>query len=301
MRIRIAFGIVIAAAASLSLVAAASACLTADLNVSPSAGPDDPVSFSISGIEPGATYNLSVEGQQVASGVNNTNNNGVSGSFSMPDLGSQAQTVYAYADTFHAADGDSFRLSKPISYEPPVSSTTDTPAASSSAPTVPPAPHHSQRHATSASHSAPGTSHHSTATPAASPAPAPAVDATSSNAGASVSAPATAAKQHSAHASASVPDRILRALGSTTGVGPAKVPTMGLLLMALIFIAGTALAGLVIYLSQTGPDPKAAIKSPAPLGHDPVEVELQEMIGNEMARQLLSDLELGEQLPSGPA
>jgi hypothetical protein len=48
----------------------------------------------------------------------------------------------------------------------------------------------------------------------------------------------------------------------------------------------------VIYLLQTGPDPRAAIKAPAPLGPDPVDVELQEMIADEMARQLLSDLDL---------
>jgi hypothetical protein len=71
---------------------------------------------------------------------------------------------------------------------------------------------------------------------------------------------------------------------------------MGLLLMALIFIAGTALTGFVIYLSQAGPDPEAA---PVPL--DPVEAELQEMIGDEMARQLLSDLGLGERVTAGSA
>src|SRR5262249_33763804 len=92
--------------------------------------------------------------------------------------------------------------------------------------------------------------------------------------------------------SSSAPHSLLHALGSTTNVGPADVPTAGLLLIALIFIGGTALAAFAIYLLQTGPDPKAALVAPAPTPDDPVEAELQEMIADGMAKQLLSDLGL---------
>jgi predicted lipid-binding transport protein (Tim44 family) len=103
------------------------------------------------------------------------------------------------------------------------------------------------------------------------------------------------AAQHSAGQSSSVPHQVLSALGSTTSVGPAKVPTMGLLMFALIFTLGTALTASFIYLSQRARlDPKAALKAPAPLPTDPVEAELQEMIGDALAKKLLADLELGE-------
>jgi hypothetical protein len=99
-------------------------------------------------------------------------------------------------------------------------------------------------------------------------------------------------KERSSETASSVPDRILGSLGSTTSVGPAKVPTVGVLAMAVIFLVGAALAAVVIYLFRNGPDPEAAEKSPVPLGPDPAEAELQEMIADEMARQLLNDLDL---------
>jgi hypothetical protein len=69
---------------------------------------------------------------------------------------------------------------------------------------------------------------------------------------------------------------------------------MGLLLMAVIFIAGVALAATIIRLFRSGPDPMAAINAPAPPGPDPMEAELQEIIAEEAAKQLLSGLKLGE-------
>ena len=69
---------------------------------------------------------------------------------------------------------------------------------------------------------------------------------------------------------------------------------MGLLLMAVIFVATASVAAFVIYLFRSGPDPDAAKKSPAPPGPDPAEAELQEMIADDMARQLLEDLHLSE-------
>jgi hypothetical protein len=87
---------------------------------------------------------------------------------------------------------------------------------------------------------------------------------------------------------------VLDTVGGTTSVGPANVPTLGLLAIALILVVGLGLAGLVIYIFRNGPDPDAAVRDPAPPGPDPVEAELQELIAAEMARQLLSDLNLGE-------
>lgn len=301
MRLRIGLGVMAATLTLWVFAGSASACLNADLTTSPSAGPGDPVSFSISGIEPGANYTVTFQGQTVASGTNATNNNGVSGTFSMPDLGSQEQTTYAEADTVHPEDGDSFHLTSSIEYLPPAPAAAPDQAApaATSAPVSQGRRHHAQRQGPLAS--APqgarvqNQESASTGTPAGS---------TPSNSLGSEPSPgnpssASAEAKGSTHQSSSVPHRVLDALGSTTSVGPAKVPTMGLLLMALIFIAGTALTAFVIYLSQTGPDPEAAINAPAPLPSDPVEAELQEMIGDEMARQLLSDLELGDQVTPG--
>lgn len=304
MRIRIALGAVIATVALLSPAASASACATASLTLPPSAGPGDTVWFSISSIEPGATYTITLDGHEVASGTNDTSYNGVSGSFTMPDLGDQPTMATGFALSNHAADNDTQDPSRSMSYQPRVA-----PAAASPAPSAPPSSsvsaekarrtHHAQRPIAVAKHAAKRQRQDPPTTGAAAGA-APSTSVGSEPGPSDPSSGSGSVKDSKAESS-SVPHQVFGALGSTTSVGPAKVPTLGLLLMTLIFIAGTALAGLVIYLSQTGPDPKAAIKSPAPLGHDPVEVELQEMIGNEMARQLLSDLELGEQLPSGPA
>ncbi|HKH41761.1 MAG TPA: hypothetical protein VKA41_07870 [Solirubrobacterales bacterium] len=69
---------------------------------------------------------------------------------------------------------------------------------------------------------------------------------------------------------------------------------MGLLLMAVIFVAASAVAAFLIYLFRSGPDLEAVTKSPEPPGPDPVEAELQGIIADEMARKLLSDLDLTE-------
>src|SRR5690242_7704173 len=105
MRVRIAMGLLVASLFVLAFVGSASACDTAHLALPPSAGPGDTVSFSISSIEPGATYTLQIAGVEV-SGTNDTPYNGVSGTFTMPDLGSSVLTVTGLAHTHHAADGD---------------------------------------------------------------------------------------------------------------------------------------------------------------------------------------------------
>jgi hypothetical protein len=299
MRLRIGLGVTTAIAALWLFAGSAWACLTADLTTSPSAGPGDPVSFGISGIEPGAHYTVTFQGQTVASGTNTTNNNGVSGSFSMPDLGSQEQTTYAEADTIHPEDGESFHLTSSIEYLPPApAAAPEQPAPAATSAPVSQARHHVRQQAPIAASPQVAKQKQDPASTVAPAGSAPS-NSVGSEPGPNDPGSGSAEAKGSTHESASVSHRALDALASTTSVGPAKVPTMGLLLMALIFIAGTALTGFVIYLSQTGPDPEAAIKAPAPVPLDPVEAELQEMIGDEMARQLLSDLELGERVTVG--
>jgi hypothetical protein len=300
MRIRVAFGFLIGLLALFPLAGSASACATASLRLDPSAGPGDTVSFSISGIEPGATYTLSLGGHEVASGTNNTPYNGVSGTFTMPNLGTQPVTVTGFGHTFHAADSDAQDPVSSMAYEPPAPPSTSAPAAS-----APPKPEPepkavhpahrvkvqppvavAQHTAKKQKQDSPTTGSGAAAAPAdaARSAPGP----SDPNSGGSGEA------KGSAEESSGVRHNVLDEIGSTTRVGPADVPTVGLLAMGLIFIVGTAVAAFVIYLLRRGPDPEAAIKAPAPLGHDPVEVELQEVIAEEMARRLLSDLDLGE-------
>jgi hypothetical protein len=304
MRIWVAFGFLIGLLALFPLAGSASACATASLRLDPSAGPGDTVSFSISGIEPGATYTLNLAGHQVASGTNNAPYNGVSGTFTMPNLGTQPVTVTGFGHTFHAADSDAQDPVSSMAYEPPAPSSTSSPAASApSKPEPEPEPEPKAVHPAPgvkvqppvavAQHTAKKQKQESPTTGSgARPAPADAVRSAPGpgdpNSGGSGEA------KGSAEESSGVPHEVLDGIGSTTRVGPADVPTVGLLALGLIFIAGTAVAAFVIYLMRRGPDPKAAIKAPAPLGHDPVEVELQEMIAEEMARRLLSDLDLGE-------
>ena len=302
MRIRVAFGFLIGLLAFFPLAGSASACATASLRLDPSAGPGDTVSFSISGIEPGATYTLSLGGQEVASGTNNTPYNGVSGTFTMPNLGTQPVTVTGFGHTFHAADSDAQDPVSSMAYDPPPPSSTSAPAAS-----APPKPEPEPQ--PEAVHPAPRVKVQPPVAVAQHAAKKQKQDSPTNGAGARA-APADAVRsaprprdpnsgesggaKGSAEESSGARHKVLDAIGSTTRVGPADVPTVGLLALGLIVIAGTAVAAFVIYLLRRGPDPEAAIKAPAPLGHDPVELELQEMIAEEMARRLLSDLNLGE-------
>jgi hypothetical protein len=315
VRIRVALGLTVVTATVLFLVVPAWGCLGEDLTTSPSAGPGDPVSFSISGIQPGAHYSVTFEGRGVASGTNTSSNNGVSGSFSMPDLGSSPRTVYAYADTVHPDDGDSFHLSSAIEYQPPAapssggssgassgassgsssgaSSTSDSTSATGSA------GHDSKQPHPSRNQNAPASSHHQanmnpSAKSETAATPGTVAAAHQPQVSASDSAAPSKEKERSSGAGSSVPDRVLGKLGSTTSVGPANVPTIGLLAIAVIFLVGAVLAAIVIYLFRSGPDSEAAKNSPVPPGPDPAEAELQEMIADEMARQLLDDLDLSE-------
>ncbi|HSD23842.1 MAG TPA: hypothetical protein VLB79_05875 [Solirubrobacterales bacterium] len=303
MHRRLRLGVLISIVALLSFAASASACATASLTFSPSSGgPGDTVSFSISGIEPGATYSIELDGRTVASGTNQTNFNGVSGTFTMPDFGGEAVTVTGFGKTFHAADNDSQDPSRSLEYVPPkpVTPPAATPPKETAAPieSQPPAARRHHRHHRPAppiqiaKQAAKKQRHDSAATGSAvGSAPADAVGSAPRPTEPS-SGSAAAKASRTREESGSVPRQVLGAIGSSTRVGPADVPTIGLLAMALILIAGGGLLAFVIYLWRSGPDPNAAIRDPAPSGPDPVEAELQQIIADEMARQLLSDLEL---------
>jgi hypothetical protein len=296
MRIRFGLGVLVGLVVLLA-APTAWACLTSSGTASPdTAGPGDPISFSISGIQHGADYTVFAEDRVVASGVNQTSHDGVMGSFPMPDLGDQRQTVYVYMEAEHDEDGyGPVRHTDKVEYVPPVSAQRN--PAESKPPASRPVDQKQTRRSTvqKAFESASDSRRPSGGSPVQSGGSGPGQDI-GSNPGSGSPDPGSAANQESARESAressSVPDGVASALSSKTAVGPAEVPTLALGVTAIIFVLGTALAAFVIYLLQTGPDPRAAIKAPAPLGPDPVDVELQEMIADEMARQLLSDLDL---------
>jgi hypothetical protein len=303
MRTRLALGFLIVVGACLTFSATASACQDVNLWLPDGAGPGDTVPYSISGISHGGTYSFTIAGVPV-SGANDSTDpdvNGDSGTFTMPNLGTKELTLTASGTCSCPEDQNPQNIGRSMKYIPAPPATAPAPPTNARTPTATPAPavqssnHRSQprqRQAPAGKHSVSAQRAHSaTTSPAVVPTPgaltaggSPASSSTSRSAGASAEA----------KESSRVPDHVLHALGSTTSVGPAKVPTLGLLLIGLLLVAGIALAAFVIYLLRNGPDPDAAVKAPAPPGPDPVEEELQQIIADEMARQLVSDLNLGE-------
>lgn len=302
MRSRLAVAFVIVAGACLTFSASASACQIANLVLSPrTAGPGDTVTYSISGIAPNATYSFTIGGMEVPG--TNDSSVGVDGTFAMPDLGSQERMVDANGTCSCPEDANSMVLHDSITYLPPPPAAppaTGSSQGSDSAPAQAVPAQSSRQPETSAQKRAP-------AAPPTHPAAAPSAQGSG---GGSVlrtevaapqpvktpsdSAPQAKAEERTGEASSSAPNRVLDRIGGTTSVGPAKVPTLGLLAIALILIVGLGLAGLAIYIFRNGPDPDAAVRDPAPPGPDPIEAELQQIIAEEMARQLVSDLNLGE-------
>jgi hypothetical protein len=292
VRIRFALGVLVGFVVLLA-TPTAWACLSSSGAASPDrAGPGDPISFSISDIQRGADYTVFAEDRVVASGVNQTSEDGVEGSFPMPDFGDQPQTVYVYMEVKHDEDGfGPIRHRDSVEYVLPAAAQRD-PAESQPPASQPVHLRHARRSPVQkAIKNASGSRRPSGGGPAPSAGSAPGQDIGVSPGSGNPDSGSDASVE-SARESASVPDGIVSALSSRTAVGPAEVPNLALGLAAIIFVFGTALTAFVIYLLQTGPDPKAAIRAPAPLGPDPVDVELQEMIAEEMARQLLSDLDL---------
>src|SRR4051794_12650873 len=139
MRTRIAVGVVFATISVFALAAVARACESVSGSVSPSsAAAGDPIRFSFSGLDPDASYRATIEGQQMASGVNGASFGGVGGSFSMPNYGGQPRTVYVTLYASHSEDNFEWNRSFPVQYVPPVR-TSDDSQVSSSAPAPEPA------------------------------------------------------------------------------------------------------------------------------------------------------------------
>jgi hypothetical protein len=301
MRSRLAFASLIAVASCLAFTASAWACPTTTLVLEDSAGPGDTVSYSIAGIVPNATYSFIIAGQEISGTNTSSSDNGVRGTFTMPDLGNQQLTLTAHGSCSCPDSSDNPGLQASMQYLPPAAPPASGSSQGSDSTPAPAVPAHSSlQPKTFANKHAP------TASPSH---PAAAPSAQSSGGGVELgtevaapqpvntpsdSAPQAKAKERTGEASSSVPTRVLDTIGGTTSVGSAKVPTLGLLAIALIMIAGLGLAGLAIYIFRNGPDPDAAVRDPAPPGPDPIEAELQEIIAEEAAKQLLSDLKLGD-------
>ena len=93
----------------------------------------DVVEFSIAGAEDEVSYAVEVAEREVAEGE------GVSGAFTMPDLGAAARTVTVRVEV--VASDERTTLSRKLEYAPPppVSSSPSAPAAAAPAPAVAPA------------------------------------------------------------------------------------------------------------------------------------------------------------------
>jgi|SRR5829696_355577 len=305
MRSRLALAFLIAVAACLAFTASASACPSTILVLSPkTAGSGETVYYSIKGIVPGASYSFTVAGKEISGSNTSSSDNGVSGTFTMPDLGSQEQTLTADGTCSCPDGGDNpglhdwmtYQVPSPVkapATQPAVSPPNESPAAETETANVPKRHTHprplpslalAKREAKKQRHDSPGTS------PAVGAAPS---DVVGSGLGPRQPRSGSGANDKSSRESSGVPSEVLDAVGGTTSVGPAKVPTLGLVAIGLILIAGLGLAGLAIRIFRNGPDPDSAIKDPAPLGPDPIEAELQQIIADEMARKLVSDLNLG--------
>jgi hypothetical protein len=98
--------------------------------------PGDPVGFAIPDSELGDTFTVSVERLQVGSGIDDTEEPGVGGSFAMPDLGSKARSVNVLIALTRAADGTSRSYESSVDYSPA--------AAPQPQPSPSPAPGHAQ-------------------------------------------------------------------------------------------------------------------------------------------------------------
>jgi type II secretory pathway pseudopilin PulG len=143
-----------AACAAVALIAPASAWACDEPHGSPdavTAGPGDEVGFVIPTTLPGAKYELTIEGDEVASGEDATDEAGVSGEFTVPDLGSESRRVPVVVHVTHESDSADWRWEMPLDYRgaepapsPPTAEPSSTPAsqrpAPASTPAAPPAP-----------------------------------------------------------------------------------------------------------------------------------------------------------------
>ena len=104
----------------LALVAAPAQACDEPRGSSPavSAKPGAEVAYEVPNTLEGALYTLTAEGRTLASGGDPGGEKGVSGSFTMPDLGGDARRIEVRVAVEHAEDGAAWSTSMPVDYEP---------------------------------------------------------------------------------------------------------------------------------------------------------------------------------------
>jgi hypothetical protein len=271
----------------------------------PSYGPNDPTPFKITGTDEGAPYTVTVIDGGVPKAsfpyVDADSAQGASGSFSMPDLGGSSKSVEIRFEVAH--EGTTYPSTRFIQYVPPTP-----PGGNSPAPT----PDAGGGHGTPAGGSPSGHQQGSPASPGQAPlaTPAPGAPIAGSpagvtepqQAGESAGASVRAAEAESAGARAAADARAERLSRATaperaefsdgsTQVGPVAVPTINLIVMAVIFALGMGgLTGVFFVAGRLAPEPgRVAIDVGEALTPDAIEAELQEMISEARATGMPGD------------
>jgi hypothetical protein len=166
---RAVLAVLVALVVTMACAGSASACNDPTLQaVEPSsAGPGDPVSFTIINTEPGASWQIAINGgAPLASGT--ATGGYVTRNFTMPDLGQSDTTVSVEAAVTHSdIPGGSLKTAKSLGYRAPVASSAPAPNADSSqpAPPGPPTADQSQPTAQSSPPAAGGAAPHSPVVP----------------------------------------------------------------------------------------------------------------------------------------
>ena len=315
MRLRVFLAVMATASVSLIVLPAASqACNYPTLHPSSPAGPGDTVSYTVGNLDPGATYDIVVAGQAVVSGGSSPG-----GSFTMPDLGSEPQSVPAQLTVYH--DDLAERYSEPvppkIAYQPPQPPPAEEehnaqPGAQPQTPGPPAEPGRQLEAVASSDRPSNGPGESAPVPVSPTVAGAPAAPALGTASVADTAARSTEARTRGA--SDAIEARSSESAGSGT-VGrprtasavveadPAAVIVIAVAI-ALIIGSGGALVRAVREPRPSGDgDRTARIAVPVPLEveHDAklrsllIEAELQEMIAEARARELL-----GERAPERP-
>jgi hypothetical protein len=83
-----------------------------------SAGPGDEVPYEVPNTLEGARYTLTLDEEQLAGGTDPGGKAGISGSFTMPDLGGDARRVAVRIAVAHAEDEARWSTEMPLDYKP---------------------------------------------------------------------------------------------------------------------------------------------------------------------------------------
>lgn len=303
MRVRAGF---IAVAALVVLTAgapAAHACNEPGLGgLPPTVGPGSPnpgpVPFSIANTDPGATYTLQVAGRTVASGTD-LDGGGVAGTFTMPDLGSdQAVAVEAFV----SHEGSSWPSSKAIQFRAAVPAqggpgpTATTPGKQSKGAQPDEQFGRAGRQNTEGSGGA--SAHGQSAVPSHQPTPASGPTAAVSQAGAPTADAARAGSEADASfrgreglAAMARGDAPGAAVRTESAAGGAQVPAVVIAALVLMLIAGLGGLGVRLVRGRAGgpPQRRDAAEAVALPAAAEIEAELQEMIAEHRARQLVGE------------